>query len=254
MKILLTVFVLSVLLSASAFAGNRENIFSGKSYIIADQHGEILDEKDVDEIRPIASITKLMVGLLAAEQDLFEQLAIPKNRTVQSSIPKSIETLSRKDLLTLSLVKSDNLAAQILCDNILFCVERMNERASMLGMYATKFFEPTGLSKDNVSTAKDLLKLMIELSHNPIIGDLSSQPTATIPFNKGEIKVRNTNPLTAELNILLSKTGFTRPAGGCLVIILNSPIGQRILILLGSKNTRTRIVDMEHLIKNVKGL
>lgn len=251
MNIRTIAFALSISFIGNIHASKvSDNQFSAKSYIIADQNGEIIEERSGNDIRPIASITKLMVGLLAAEQDLYEELAIPKKRVVQSSIPTNVRLLSRKDLLILSLVKSDNLAAQILCDNIPSCVEKMNDRARIIGMYDTKFFEPTGLSRENVSTAKDLLKLMIELSKNHIVSELSSLPNATIISGKKEIKIRNTNPLTEKLNVLLSKTGFTKPAGGCLVMIIDSNLGNRILIILGSKNTRTRIFDMERLIKN----
>jgi D-alanyl-D-alanine endopeptidase (penicillin-binding protein 7) len=150
----------------------------------------------------------------------------------------------------LSLVKSDNFAAQILCENIPECVEKMNDRAIELGMSHTRFKEPTGLSKENVSTANDLLKLIMHLSDNTVISSLSSMPTADMFYDKKTIKIKNTNPLTKTLNIVLSKTGFTNPAGGCLVIAVNSPLGKRFLVLLGSKNTRTRIPEIEKLYKD----
>jgi D-alanyl-D-alanine carboxypeptidase len=76
-------------------------------------------------------------------------------------------------------------------------------------------------------------------------------PNAEVETNGKVIKVRNTNPLTAKYTINLSKTGFTNPAGGCLVMIMQSPVGQRILILLGSRNAKTRIPDMERLVKDL---
>jgi len=120
-----------------------------------------------------------------------------------------------------------------------------------MGLKDTKFVEPTGLSQENVSTAHDLLKMVKAASTFEIIRSLSSQPKAEIPLGKQAIKVNNTNPLTSKFSIVLSKTGFTNPAGGCLVMIMNSPVGQRILILLGSRNARTRIPDMENLIKKL---
>jgi D-alanyl-D-alanine endopeptidase (penicillin-binding protein 7) len=192
-----------------------------------------------------------MVALLASEQDATEQLNIPKVRTVSTTIPRYVNSLSRNELLTLALVRSDNLAAQILCDNIERCVERMNERALEIGMANTHYNEPTGLDKGNVSTASDLLKLMIVAASNSAITSLSRMPSAEITLNKNSIKVRNTNPLTATLDVILSKTGFTNPAGGCLVMIVNSPVGQRVLILLGSRNAKTRIPEMAKLYKEM---
>jgi serine-type D-Ala-D-Ala endopeptidase (penicillin-binding protein 7) len=225
--------------------------FTTESILIADLNGNIFREQDQDVIRPIASISKLMVGILASEQDLDEQLTIPKDRKLTTTIPRSINTLSRNELLTLALVRSDNLAAQVLCENILNCVESMNDRAMQIGMFQTHYNEPTGLDRGNVSTASDLLKLIIVAANNHIITSLSSLPIAELLFQKKPTKIYNTNPLTHKLDVILSKTGFTSPAGGCLVMMVNSPVGQRILILLGSRNAKTRIPAMEKLYKEM---
>lgn len=215
--------------------------FTTESYLIADNQGIVLQERDSDLQRPIASISKLMVGLLASEQDLGEQLLIPKKRTVQSGIPYRQASMSRKELLTLALVKSDNFAAQILCENLDNCVESMNTKATELGMSHTRYVEPTGLSKENVSTASDLLKLMLYVASNHTITTLSSLASAEIPVGKTTLKIRNTNPLTSTMDIFLSKTGWTNPAGGCISMIIGNDINRRVVILLGSLNTRTRI-------------
>lgn len=224
-------------------------VFSAQSYLIADSTGTIMKEMGGNYIRPIASITKLMGALLASEQPMDEMLDIPTIRAVQSSIPHNVRSMARKDLLTLSLVKSDNFAAQILCDNLPNCIERMNAKAAELGMKNTKYLEPTGLSADNVSTAHDLLLLIMASSENTLVTSISSQSTADVRMNGKMFKIKNTNPLTDKFTITLSKTGFTKPAGGCLVMMMNSPVGQRILILLGSRNIKTRIPDMETLVK-----
>lgn len=255
MRILFIVLGVAIFFSGNAEAARKTKknhvapVFSSKSFVVADVSGSIIDEQASTDIRPIASITKLMVGLIASEQDLDEQLDIPPIRHVRSSIPKSVSSLSRRELLTLSLVRSDNFAAQILCNNIDNCIKTMNDRAQSLGMVDTNFNEPTGLDRGNVSTAQDLLKLMMASASNQILLELSSMPEAEIKTEKVSIKVHNTNPLTSKLNIRLSKTGFTNPAGGCLVMIMDSPVGQRIFILLGSRNTRTRISDVKTLMR-----
>jgi D-alanyl-D-alanine endopeptidase (penicillin-binding protein 7) len=225
--------------------------FTTQSYLVADSDGTILKEQDINLVRPIASISKLMVALLASEQDLNEDLVIPTKRTVQSRIPRRQATMQRKELLTLALVKSDNFAAQILCDNLPNCVDYMNARAEEIGMLHTHYVEPTGLSKENVSTASDLLKLMLAASTNEHITSISSLSTAEVTAGKRVIKINNTNPLTSKLDIILSKTGFTDPAGGCLVMAVNSPVGQRFLVLLGSRNSHTRIPEMLTLYKTM---
>lgn len=248
------VFILCVLiLSSTSYASKQHKIPSNtpttniqQSYLIADNIGNILNEENSNMRRPIASITKLMVGLLSINEDLDEHLEIPSTRNVQSSIPHNQKTLTRKELLKLSLVRSDNFASQILCANIPDCINEMNRKALELGMINTIFIEPTGLSKENISTASDLLKLIIEVSKYKLLAEVSSMPNAEIFTGKNIIKVNNTNPLTRKLNITLSKTGFTNPAGQCLVMVVESPVGQRFMVLLGSKN---RIADMENLYK-----
>jgi len=256
MKHLILAISMVTMFVGNAEAGRKKEqesipVFSAKSFLVADAEGTIIKEQNGDFVLPIASITKLMVGLLAAEQDLSETLFIPSTRQVQSSIPRKTLGLTRKELLTLALVKSDNFAAQILCNNIPDCIDRMNSKAQELGMVDTQYREPTGLDRGNVSTAHDLLRLMIAAAVDPVIGSISSMPKAEIPIDKKFIKVNNTNPLTSKFDITLSKTGYTNPAGGCLVMMMNSTVGQRILILLGSKNAKTRIPDMERLVKDL---
>lgn len=258
MNLKLCIVACCLLSSTSVYAHNRHKhqklpisvaAYETASYLIADDKGNILKEHDIDLQRPIASISKLMVALLSSEQDLDESLIIPTKRDVQSIIPYNQSTLTRRELLTMALVKSDNFAAQILCNNIENCIDKMNAKAFSLEMLHTHYVEPTGLSKENVSTARDLLKLMIVSVTNEIITQLSRLPDSMIVSGKHIIKFRNTNPLTSKLDIILSKTGFTNPAGGCLIMVVNSLVGQRFLILLGSHNAHTRIPAMEKLYK-----
>ena len=114
-------------------------------------------------------------------------------------------------------------------------------------MTNTHIVEPTGLSIENVSTASDLLKLMMYASTNDTITSITKLPYAVIPTEHHLLTIHNTNPLTSTLNVVISKTGFTNPAGGCLVLAVNSPAGKKFLVLLGSKNTHTRITEMSKL-------
>jgi len=221
---------------------------SPESYLIADSNGEIIKDQGSDIVRPIASISKLMTTLLASAQDLDEELEIPKVRQVHSTIPFKVKKLTRKELMTLALVRSDNFAAQILCTNIENCVEKMNDKAKELGMENTHYNEPTGLDKGNVSTAKDLLKLAIYAMKVQSLQELSSMPKAEVKTERGIIKVRNTNPFIEEVNVILSKTGFTNPAGFCMVMVINSYVGERVLILLGSKPARPHYPEMKKMI------
>jgi D-alanyl-D-alanine carboxypeptidase len=125
MKTTLIALALAILFVGNADAAKRKTpkkakpvpAFSAKSYIVADAEGHVLKEQDSSTVRPIASISKLMIGILASDQVLSEELEIPKARQVQSRIPTKVSHLTRRELLTLALVKSDNLAAQVLCAN-----------------------------------------------------------------------------------------------------------------------------------------
>jgi serine-type D-Ala-D-Ala endopeptidase (penicillin-binding protein 7) len=248
MKIILALST-ALILSSTAHARLHKQVpVPTESFLVADVNGNIVSEQNGLVVRPIASITKLMTTLLASEQDMDEQLDIPSTRSVESSIPHRVKSLTRRELITLALVKSDNLAAQILCTNLPDCVDRMNMRAQDIGMVSTRYVEPTGLDSGNVSTAEDLLKLVMVAAGNPTLTELSSMTKVEIPINHGMIRVRNTNPLTATLDVVLSKTGFTRPAGGCMVMEVNTDAGKRIYILLGSRNVRTRVPEMKRLV------
>jgi D-alanyl-D-alanine endopeptidase (penicillin-binding protein 7) len=222
------------------------------SYLVADEYGNILNESNGKKIRSIASISKLVVALLASFQNLDEELLVPYERYVSTIIPKDATFLTRRNLLILSLVKSDNFATQILCNNIENCIYEMNSVVARIGMNDTKFVEPTGLSNENVSSAEDLLKLILEISNNRIISEITSYPAKEILINEKNIVVKNTNPLTGKYNTVLSKTGFIKSSGGCIVMSINFETSRRIFIILGSKNTKTRIFDLEKLIiKNI---
>ena len=248
MKITSIAMALALLVCTAHARPHKSEPLPTESYLIADSTGQILEEQQSDVVRPIASISKLMTTLLASEQDLVEQLDVPSKREVETTIPHRVNTLSRHELITLALVKSDNFAAQILCNNLPNCIDRMNEKAKDLGMINTHFAEPTGLDKENVSTAQDLLKLILIAATNPILTEASSQPKAEIPITRGVIRISNTNPLTSTMPVILSKTGFTKPAGGCIVMMIDTESGPKIYILLGSKNTRTRIPEIKRLV------
>jgi len=214
--------------------------------------GEILAEKNTEEVRSIASITKLMTALIVldAKQDLDEKIEVIKPSTLSSKLPNKI-TLTRSELLILTLMSSDNLAAKTLAMHFPggeeWAVRAMNAKAHSIGMGHTKFVEPTGLSVFNVSTVQDLILLLDHAEKSEIIRDYSTRSHEKIKIPGKKLKFlefRTTNRLVAEkTNIGLSKTGWIRSSGGCLVMIIKEH-GQRLaVILLNSRNTHTRIRD-----------
>ena len=227
--------------SANAFSANIQ----AKSWLIADGDGNILEQENINVVQPIASITKLMTVMvvLDSNQSLIESVGMRKFRGV---------AVTRQQLIDLAIVHSDNEAATMLCkiyrrgyDN---CIADMNHKAQVLGMIQTEFHDSTGLDNRNVSTAPDLIKLLQAAERYPEIVHASNQGVVELVKKKRKWKFNNTNPLVNKYNILVSKTGYVRLSGGCLVMSAVIEGKKRLFVVLNSKTTRTRIHDMEQLV------
>ena len=226
------IVLLLLLLPSLAFAQK----ITAASWLVADGNGNTLQSSNIEQIRPIASISKLMTAMIVldAGQDLDER----------------VNQYTRHELIQLALVKSDNHAAQVLCENYVGgrdgCVRAMNTKARELELPNTRFIEPTGLSVMNVSTAQELVKLVMAAQHYTIINKASQSSEVKIKLRKKWLIFRNTNPIIGKRhNFIVSKTGYIRASGGCIVMMLDTDIGRRIVVVLGSKNTHTRIPEAE---------
>lgn len=211
------------------------------SWLVADESGSILRSQNINEVRSIASISKLMTVMVVMDAN--------------QNLDQPIGKYSRREHIQLALVKSDNNSAQMLCENYPggkdSCVKAMNAKASEIRMSNTHFVEPTGLSVFNVSTATDLVNLVLTAQKYPIIVEAGHTSTAKIKVKKRWFVFHNTNPLIGyHQNIVVSKTGYIKAAGGCLVMMVDTEVGKRILVLLGSKNTHTRIPEAVVIMKD----
>jgi D-alanyl-D-alanine endopeptidase (penicillin-binding protein 7) len=230
--------LLTTLIFFSSIAHSHQ--ITATSWLVADGNGRILDSKNAEQQRSIASITKLMTAMVVvdANQDVHEK----------------INGITRFDLLQMMLIKSDNKAAELLCENYpggrSKCVEAMNYKAWSLGLNETHYADPSGLNIMNVSTAEDLLTIVVEASKYSVITQASNTAETTIQKKKHSVSVRNTNPLVARNNFIVSKTGYIHASGGCIVMMLDTKIGRRIVVLLNSKNVRTRIPEAYYLASN----
>jgi D-alanyl-D-alanine endopeptidase (penicillin-binding protein 7) len=122
----------------------------------------------------------------------------------------------------------------------------MNAKAIALNMPNTKFVEASGLSPMNISTGKDLIELVLAASYYPDIVEASRTPQVKIQIKKQWFIFNNTNPIIGKRHrFIVSKTGLTNAAGGCIVMLLDTDIGRRLVVVLGSQNTRTRIPEAE---------
>lgn len=229
---------LTLALSFSAFA---QAPLTAQSWLVADGNGKILDGNNTTDVRSIASITKLMTVMvvLDAQQDLTEVISTKLHN----------RKLTRRELISLAIVKSDNNAARILCEKYTTglngCIQAMNDKARSLNMLSTQYVDPTGLLNGNVSTAQDLVKLVIAASKYPIINEDSNKDSVKLPINKKKTaQFNNTNKLVGHgYDFIVSKTGWIRKSGGCIVMMLTTERGIRTVVLLGSKNTQTRIPE-----------
>ena len=236
---------------------------TAKSFLVTDNKGTVILEKNADRTQPIASITKLMTAIvvLNIHQDLTEELKLNFKHasTYHTKLPRTLKTLSRGELLQLAIVKSDNFAAYTLCENypggVGRCVAEMNHEALEFGMYSTHFTDPTGLDEGNTSNARDLVKLVLVASQHPEITDASGKPLVSIQVKRRWWDFWNTNSLVRKNSdrVIVSKTGYIHQSGGCVVMLLDTDQGQRVIVLLGSKNTRTRIPEAEQISVTVTG-
>ncbi|WP_455427471.1 D-alanyl-D-alanine endopeptidase [Dryocola sp. LX212] len=238
-----------------------QEIASGSAMIVDLQSNKVLYSSHPDLVRPIASITKLMTVMvvLDAHLPMDELLSVdishtPEMKGVYSRVRLNSK-ISRKDMMLLALMSSENRAAASLAHHYPggydAFIRAMNAKAKSLGMTHTRYVEPTGLSIDNVSTARDLSKMLIATKQYPLLGQLSttkedmatfSNPPYTLPF-------RNTNHLVYRnnWNIQLTKTGFTNNAGHCLVmrtVINNRPVS---LVVLDAFGKYTHFADANRL-------
>lgn len=247
--------------TATTAAASQPEIASGSAMIVDLNTNKVIYSNHPDLVRPIASITKLMTAMvvLDARLPLNEKLKVdisqtPEMKGIYSRVRLNSE-ISRKDMLLLALMSSENRAAASLAHHYPggynAFIKAMNAKAKALGMTQTRFVEPTGLSIHNVSTARDLTKLLIASKQYPLIGQLSTtredmatfaNPAYTLPF-------RNTNHLVYRdnWNIQLTKTGFTNAAGHCLVmrtVINNKPVA---LVVMDAFGKYTHFADASRL-------
>lgn len=219
-----------------------------KSWLIADGDGNILESENVYVRQPIASITKLMTAMIVL--DANENLQQPLNKKFRGL------TVTREQLINLAVIKSDNQAARMLCEvyhrGYQSCIEDMNHKSKILGMTETEFHDSSGLDNRNVSTPKDLIKLLLAAERYKEIVHASNQAVGELlqPARRKILKWKysNTNPLVAKYNVIVSKTGYVRASGGCLIMSVLVNGKKRLFVVLNSNTTRTRIRDMEQLI------
>ncbi len=220
------------------------------------ESSNVLYDKNSDETRPIASISKLMTALVIAEsgQSMNQTMRITDadvDRLRNSRSRLSVGTeLSRADMLHLALMSSENRAAHALGryypGGMPAFVRAMNDKARALGMRKTHFIEPTGLSSENVSTPRDLVKLLKAVNKQPLIHRYTTDDKYEVEVARGrQLVYNNTNRLVgkSDWDIKISKTGFINEAGECLVMLTRIDNRDVAIVLLNSSGRYSRIGD-----------
>jgi D-alanyl-D-alanine endopeptidase (penicillin-binding protein 7) len=236
---------------------------SSVALVMDESNSNVLFAKNTDVALPIASITKLMTSLvvLDANQNMDEMLEVTDDEIdteKNTSSRLAIGTiLSRRDLMHIALMSSENRAAHALCRNypggLAACLMAMNTKAQQLGMTHTYFNDPTGLSKQNVASAEDLAKLLQAASQNPTIREFSTDTGYTVPVGAGHrmVAYHNTDPLVSNpgWDIVLQKTGYIVEAGKCLVMKAKIEGKGVLIVLLDSVGKYTRFGDAQRIKK-----
>ncbi|ENO91203.1 peptidase S11 D-alanyl-D-alanine carboxypeptidase 1 [Thauera sp. 28] len=234
---------------------------SSAFYVINQNTGEVLLERNGSAVVPIASITKLMTAIVVLEagQSLSERLTITEgdiDRLKGTGSRLALgTTLSREEMLQLALMSSENRAASALARNYpggeSAFVEAMNVKARLLGLWDTRFRDSTGLNPGNVSSPKDLARLVAASAAFPLIREFSTAHERYVDVRGRMLRFGNTNGLvrSPEWAISVSKTGYISEAGRCLVMqtwLQQQPV---VMVLMDSSGRYTRTADAKRVRK-----
>ncbi|AOB38461.1 D-alanyl-D-alanine endopeptidase [Bordetella parapertussis] len=241
--------------AAASPAAEAAALRSSTAYVQDLETSTVLFAKNENVVRPIASISKLMTALVVVDANLpmDEMIEITdddvdtlKHTTSRLRVGT---VLSRGDMLHLALMSSENRAAHALGRNypggMPAFVAAMNAKARSLGMLNTHFVEPTGLSSENVSSPRDLARMLRAASQRPLIHRYSTDTEYEVEINNRTQTFRNTNLLVRkpDWDIKVSKTGFINEAGECLVMLARINGRDMAIVLLDSQGKLSRIGD-----------
>ena len=220
--------------------------------------GETLWERHSRDVRPIASITKVMTVLLFLEQqpDLARQVVISRRdvRRASTTYLRRGERVTLRDLVHLALVASDNAAARALARvspwGTKRFIERMNAKASELELRQTQFTDPSGLDEGNVSSAYDVARLITEASERPQLSQIMQKRSYRIRTSRRARTIRSTNKLLGtRVDVMAGKTGYIDLAGYCLATLVQLDDERAVsIVVLGARSDSGRFVEARRLL------
>jgi serine-type D-Ala-D-Ala endopeptidase (penicillin-binding protein 7) len=232
---------------------------SSVAYVIDQNTGESLFDKNSRAVVPIASITKLMTSMvvLDSKEPMTDQIEVTdEDRDYEKNTGSRLSVgsvLSREDMLHIALMASENRAAAALSRYFPggrpAFLAAMNAKAKQLGMTDTHFENPTGLTSQNVSSARDLVKMVNAAYQYPIIRKFSTDHSYEVYTGKRSLAYNSTNALVRNptWDIGLQKTGFINEAGECLVMQATIHGRPMIIVLLDSSGKYSRFADATRL-------
>lgn len=233
------------------------NLKSSVALVVDQNTNEILFSKNDQAVLPIASLTKLMTGLIISEANLPMDETIKVTQedvdTEKGSVSRLLvgTELGRGELLHLALMSSENRAAHALGrtypGGLSVFTALMNSKARSLGMKDTVYVDPTGLSSRNQSSARDLVKLVDVAHRHPLLRELTTSQGHQVAVGSRLIQYNNTNRLVKNpsWDIGLQKTGYISEAGQCLVMQAKIAGRHLIMVFLDSAGKLSRLGDAE---------
>jgi len=246
-----------------------EPIISAESAVVVDQGSRtMLYQQDIDTVRSIASITKLMTALIFVEQGIdWEQQVTLVGSDMRPGASSEIgigESTTARNLFAAMLIASSNESAVALARitglSEADFITKMNDKAKTLGMNNTTFADMTGLNVGNLSTARDLAVLGQAVFAQPDIARVankSEQVISVVSLGKTvDRKLKSTNLIIgdsfgderAEAIVEAGKTGFIESAGYCMLSQIKGANDQRLtVVVLGSDTLTGRFVDTKNL-------
>jgi len=217
----------------------------------------IISQQGDDVQRPIASLSKLMTAMVVLDSSVSMSELLTINRRAGTQLPQ--REYSRLELLHAMLVKSDNAATETLAENhpggrsvFMFM---MNSKAHELNLTNTHFVDPSGLSVFNISTAYEVGVMLRAANQYELIRNISTLKEVRLEAQKKKRIVSfintNYNILSQFKDIVVSKTGFTNPAGFCMGLILNRQGHEFVVVVLGEKNKNQRAATVNRIVREL---
>jgi serine-type D-Ala-D-Ala endopeptidase (penicillin-binding protein 7) len=233
------------------------DIRAAAAIIFDPSSGQVLWQENAQDLRSIASITKVMTALVFIEDqpDLSQVVTMERADTYAASTTylRTNERVTLDNLLHLTLIASDNAAARALArlshGGTAAFVERMNEKAIELGLESTSFTDPSGLKPDNLSSAYDLSRLISFAAADEQLAPIMRLAEYTVSTSRRTFNIHNTNRLVGgEVEVMAGKTGFIGKAGHCLATMLKLPQGNPVaVVVLGATSNQGRFWETRHL-------